>query len=518
MRFKKADGEIKQLNELPKYLDTLFSSYDVKLKKLGFSLSHLHLLNTCVVSNFSQQWNLVYFNEGNNCYANVIVSHLPEAYEPVKVEFNNIFSDISRLVTVNGVECNVIGEIPNTILYDSYAPTLEQQYTTHIEKLKTLNRESIKLDAQDYLANEIQANNDYIFSLVQKTYLKPQDEKIYQLRLLPAIKHTFKILRGRKKIADLKAAQFKAAGVEKIEPVQIPVKVEVDAFLQLEDSFNQPDSGFGWKLMVFLFSFFLCIAIFGTAFSFSIALYLIVVLIIHELGHYIAMLIFGYSDRQILFLPFGAATLGRKDDANALQKAVVFLSGPALGLIAGTICIVAGIRNEIESLEYCGFFSLVLNYINLLPIMPLDGGRLCELVLFSRVPVLKSVFLIISLFVVVIAAILLKDPILIFFSIFIFISVRTRIVINTAHSQIKKQIKNQQVQPDKQSILLEIFQYLKQKTFARLPFAKKYAISKEIVSELMQKPPGLTETIVSLALYFMVIIFPILVIAPTLMF
>lgn len=518
LRFKKADGEIKQLNELPEYLGTLLPSYDIKLQNLGFSLSHLHLLNTCVVSNFSQQWNLVYFNEDNNCYANATVSPLPETHEPVKVEFNNIFSNKSRLITKNGVEYDIIGEVPNAIFYDPWVPTLEQQYMAHIEKLKSLNRESIKLSTQDYLASEIQANNDYIVSLVQKAYLKSQDETTWQLRLLPAMKHAFKILRGIKKITALKAAQLKAAGAEKIEPIEIPIEVEVNAYLRLEDLFKQTDSGLGWKLMVFFISLALGIAIFGTAISFSAALFIIGALIVHELGHYIAMLIFGYSDRQILFLPFGAATLGKKTDANALQKAVVFLSGPALGLTAGTICIIAGTRNEIKPLVFCGVFFLLLNYINLLPIVPLDGGRLFESALFSRVPVLKSVFLIISLFVAAIAAILFKDPILIFFSIFMMIGVRTQILINSAHSKIKKQIKTQQIQPEKESILPEIFQLLKQKAFARLAFAKKYAISKNLVSELMQKPPGLAETVASLALYFVVFALPILIAVPTLIF
>jgi len=518
LRFKKADGEIKQLNELPKYLETLLPSYDTKLQNLGFSLSHLHLLNTCVVSNFSQQWNLVYFNEDNNCYANAIISPLPETHEPVKVEFNNIFSDKSRLTTLNGTECYIIGEVPNAIIHDPCAPTLEQQYTAHIEKLKSLNRESIKLNTQDYLASEIQVNNDYIVSLVQKAYLKSQDETTWQLLLLPAMKHAFKILKGIKKITALKAAQLKAAGAEKIEPIEIPVEAEVNAYLHLEELLKPTGSGLGWKLMVFLISLALGIAIFGTTISFSAALLIVGALIVHELGHYIAMLIFGYSDRQILILPFGAATLGEKTDANALQKAVVFLSGPALGLIAGTICLIVGGRTGTTPFLFGGLFFLLLNYINLLPIVPLDGGRLFELALFSRAPMLKSVFLIISLSIMTIAAILFKDLILIFFSIFMIIGARTQVLINSAHSKIKNEIKTKQIQPDKESFLTEVFRLLKQKAFARLPFTKKYEISKNLVSELMQKPLGLAETIVSLALYFVVFTLPILIAVATMIF
>jgi Zn-dependent protease len=518
LRFKKADGELKQPNELPEYLEKLLPRYDIKLNNLGFSLSHLHLLNTCIVSNFSQQWNIVYWNEANNCYANVTISPMPERHAPVKVEFNNIFSDNSRLVTQNGTESFIIGQAPNVILYDPCVPTIEQQYIAHIEKLKGLNRVSIRLNPQDYLASEIQANNDYFSYLEQAGYLKSQDETIKQLRLLPAIKQAFKILRGAKKSQVLRAAQLKAAGAEKTEPIEVPVEAEVEAYLRMEDLHKPTGSGIGWKLIVFLISLVMGIAIFGIASSFSVALFVIVALIIHELGHYIAMAIFGYGDRQIVILPFGAATLGKKPDAKALQEAVVYLSGPALGLIAGTICMIVSVRTGIKPLSFGGVLFLILNYINLLPIVPLDGGRLFELALFSRVPVLKSVFLIVSLSVMAIAAILLTDPILIIFSIFMIIGVRTQVLINAIHSKIRKQIKTQQIQPDKESLLPEIFRVLKQKAFVKHTFNQKYAVSKNLLSGLMQKPPGLGETIASLVLYFVVIVLPILIAVPTIIF
>ncbi len=518
LRFKNSDGWLKQPNELPEYLEKLLPVYDIKLQNLGFSFSHLHLFDNYVVGSFSQQWNVVYFNEDNNTYANVTISLLPEKHEPVKVQFNNIFSDNSRLTTQNGIESDMIVDVPNIILNDPYAPTLEQQYMAHIEKLKSLNRKSVKLAPQEYLADEIQSDNDYINSLLQKAYLKPKSETTWQLRLLPAMKYAFTALKWVKKRNALRAAQLKAVGKKKIESIEIPVEAEVNAYLRLEDLHKSSGSGIGWKLMVFLVSFVIGIAIFGTAISFSAAFFILGALIVHEIGHYIAMAVFGYSDRQILILPFGAATMGEKTDAKPLQKTVVFLSGPALGLIAGTLCLIAGAETEIKSLLFCGGFFLILNYINLFPIVPLDGGRLFELALFSRLPVLKSVFTLTNLLLIIIAAILLKDPFLIFFALFMIIGVRTKMLINSAHSKLKKKIKAGQIPRDKQSLLTEIFQVLKQKAFARLPFDQKYAISKNLLSGLMQKPPQLGETIASLVLYCLVIFIPLLVVIPTMIF
>jgi Zn-dependent protease len=518
LRFKKADGELKQPNELPEYIEKLLPSCDAQLRNLDFSLSHMRLLDYCVVSNFSQHWSIVYFNENNKCYANVFVPLLPEKHEPVKVEFNNIFSDNTRLTTHNGIEYDVIDHIPNVILNDPCAPALEQQYISHIEKLKALNRNSIELSPQDCLASEIQVDNNYINYLNQKGLLKPQTETTWQLRLLPAMKHAFKILRGTRKRQALRTAQLKAVGAKKIEPIEIPVEVEVNAYLHMEDISKPAGSGIGWKLMVFFISLLIGIAIFGTAISFSAALLIIAALVVHELGHYIAMAFFGYSDRQILILPFGAATIGEKTDADPLQKTLVYLAGPAFGLIAGTVCLIVSARTESKPLFIGGSFFLILNYLNLLPIVPLDGGRLFELALFSRAPVLKSVFTLVSLSLGIIATILLRDPILIFFVVLMAIGVRTQLLVNSAHSKIKKQIKAGQIQPDKQSLLTEIFRVLKQKTFDKLPFAQKYAVSKNLLSALMQKPPGLGETIASLVLYFAITALPILIAIPTMIF
>jgi Zn-dependent protease len=518
LRFKKAGGELKQLNELPDYLGKLLPGIDAKLRNLGFSLSHLHLLDSCVVSNFSQHWGIVYFNKDNNCYADVIISSMPERYEPVKVDFSNIFSDNTRLTTSNGMECYIIGENPNVIFNDPCVPTLEQQYMAHIEKLKGLNRTSIELNPQGYLTGVIQVDNDYTNSLHQKGYVKSHDESIQQLRLLPATKYAFKILRGMKKRQALRTAQLKAVGTKKIEQIEIPVEAEVNAYLHMEDLTKPAGSGIGWKLMVFFISLVIGIAIFGTAISFSAALFIVAALVVHELGHYIAMVLFGYSDRQILILPFGAVTMGEKTDAKAMQKTVVFLSGPALGLIVGTGCLIAGFETKIKTLELCGAFFLILNYINLLPIVPLDGGRLFELALFSRVPVLKSIFTIVSLSLGIIAAILLRDPILVFFVVLMALGARTQIIINAAHSKIKKQISAKQVQLDKKSLLAEIFLSLKHKSFIKLPFAQRGMIAKNLLTGLMQKPPRLGETIGSLALYFVVIIIPILIAVPAAIF
>lgn len=109
---------------------------------------------------------------------------------------------------------------------------------------------------------------------------------------------------------------------------------------------------------------------------------LIGVVLAHELGHALGMVVFGYSDVRIFFIPlFGGAASGRKRGVSRWKEGVVLLLGPVPGLVAGTIMLVTGA----EGIWHTVALQLVaINGFNLLPLAPLDGGQLFQLILFSR--------------------------------------------------------------------------------------------------------------------------------------
>ena len=112
---------------------------------------------------------------------------------------------------------------------------------------------------------------------------------------------------------------------------------------------------------------------------------LLAVLFIHELGHLVAMLAFGYRDLRMFFLPFfGAAVSGRKLDATGAQRAIVTLAGPLPGLILCIVLSFTAIDEIWAGADRFLWLLLLLNGFNLLPFEPLDGGRFLNIVLFSR--------------------------------------------------------------------------------------------------------------------------------------
>jgi Zn-dependent protease len=102
----------------------------------------------------------------------------------------------------------------------------------------------------------------------------------------------------------------------------------------------------------------------------------VLLLLIHELGHAIQLRREGMKATAPVFIPFLGAYIGMKEmPKNAAVEARVGLAGPVLGSIGCLVPLALyGLTGNdlFRALAFVGFF---LNLFNLLPIVPLDGGR-----------------------------------------------------------------------------------------------------------------------------------------------
>ena len=108
----------------------------------------------------------------------------------------------------------------------------------------------------------------------------------------------------------------------------------------------------------------------------TFALGFVLLLLVHEMGHVIQLRREGIAASAPVFIPFlGAAVWAKSLGSNALAEARVGLAGPILGSIGAAACIpiADATGNDFwRALAFTGFF---LNLFNLLPVVPLDGGR-----------------------------------------------------------------------------------------------------------------------------------------------
>jgi stage IV sporulation protein FB len=129
----------------------------------------------------------------------------------------------------------------------------------------------------------------------------------------------------------------------------------------------------------------------------SFIFHLVIVLLIHELGHFTMMKIFNYQHVRMLFVPLmGAFVQGKKEVYSQRQSLLVVGLGPFPGILIGAGLLYFSLSVHQGWMVDMGFLFLFLNLLNLIPIDPLDGGRLFNLLLHKRQDLFLLVFSFIS--------------------------------------------------------------------------------------------------------------------------
>jgi Zn-dependent protease len=102
----------------------------------------------------------------------------------------------------------------------------------------------------------------------------------------------------------------------------------------------------------------------------------VVLLFVHEMGHVLQLRREGIKASAPMFIPFlGALITAKSLGENALAEARVGLAGPILGSLGAAAVAVAGGLTGSSLLLALAYVGFLLNLFNLLPVVPLDGGR-----------------------------------------------------------------------------------------------------------------------------------------------
>lgn len=328
-----------------------------------------------------------YLNAGNTVVALLTVSVQPGS-GPCSLVFLSRNAKNETLQTSNRSLASNFPAAPGRIHQDGYLDSHEAQLFLHRKTLSVF--EPLACDNIDEITAWGRANDEATLDFWAASGWITRHPEDYRLTL----KGAWTLLRR---------ARVQSKRLRTLPPMSEPVSASASSasaqsFVRDVITVTRPGNtkGSRWKKsLIFLGTLALFLVLGNFQWNLTTVVALLLVLFIHELGHFLAMLAFGYRDLSIFFLPLlGAATSGRHDHAGPWQKLIVFLAGPVPGILLALLVLwllPLGLLPSALSPGNPAFLTfitllLVINYLNLLPVTPFDGGRVMEILFFSRYP------------------------------------------------------------------------------------------------------------------------------------
>lgn len=245
--------------------------------------------------------------------------------------------------------------------------------------------------------------------------------------------------------------------------------------------------------------------------SWESAIILIVVLLVHEGGHWLGMKFLGYKDVSMFFIPFfGAAVSGKKLGASGSHQAIVAFLGPVPGILIGVIGLIVYRINPSPLLLQYIWMSLIINTFNLLPLIPFDGGRIMDAILFSRHPLIEAIFRVIAVLAMAALAFAMSSIALGVISVFLLMTLSENYAISKMAIRYKKGLQDQlpelteKIPPSQLGTMLP---YLMEGLPQAQMNPRRLALrARALWSKLFRNPPGLWPTVGFLLFFLLMMI------------
>lgn len=474
--------EIQPNQNVPTYLKLVFEQQFTELSQLGFKFCNYLLVTPMEKLDFPKDWEMLLYYPSLKTYAKVGIRQGIEPTNLFEIRFFTFFQDKTLLLTLNGTSYRVLGELPNTLLEDPYTAETRIHWQTHETRLQQLAPTKIPIGlAPVAFITAIQQNLEVFIDQQVKSgeIAQVQGQSLFRRNPWALLKVLPRIAKGANKEAEIAKQRKQLAIANPSLQVEIPIELEVRQFQRME----QLQRGTGQSKLSF---WIVCVSlvVFVAAYTpllrpEQIAIF-VGALLLHEGGHVLAMKLFGYRDTSMLFLPFlGALATARKDDATVTQKFWVSFAGPIPGLLLGIgLAIATQAENYPDWMSEASWMLISLNLFNLLPVYPLDGGQIADLLMFSRVPLLGVLFKSVGVLLLILLG--FGQPMLMGFAVLIGLTIPTSFRSDRMNARLRKEF-SQLKSADRESLLFLIFTKLKHAGHGTLPFSKKYNLAKTLV-------------------------------------
>jgi Zn-dependent protease len=142
----------------------------------------------------------------------------------------------------------------------------------------------------------------------------------------------------------------------------------------------------------------LSVGVYAMLFGWRYAVGFVLLLLVHEMGHYVAARRLGMNVGLPTFIPFVGAWIELKDQPLSVkQEAEIAFAGPFAGTVAAAIVLALSQWQQSALLLALAYVGFLINLFNLVPVTPFDGGRIVAIlspkIWFVGVPLLIGAFM-----------------------------------------------------------------------------------------------------------------------------
>ena len=395
MSFRPTTWSAVTTEAIPDYIAELLDAANPSMVELGFvKLETQVAAPIFIIDPRTHVFSDLYWHEQQSVLARVDKADAISGMV-TKVYFVSVFANGRNLLTVNREQWAQLPTPSDVIVVDIYADNLTSQWQAHLQRLsEEAATQTIMTNQQEALEKAKAFEfSSWLLSMQQHGWVYEVKPAFYRFTARGAWHYSRQLSKVSLDVRKALAAPYQQQPLPKPHSTRL---AEMDTIGTMIALAVEPMPA--WlKTGLFILTLVLSALLFGYSLGLMSAAAILVVLVVHELGHLSAMWLFNYKNLSILFLPFlGAAATGHNSNASPWQEAIVLLSGPVLGLlVAFAVSQIPADNLPVVMVEFTRsfiVFSVILNLFNLIPAGILDGGRVMELAILGRFPYARAVF------------------------------------------------------------------------------------------------------------------------------
>jgi len=387
-----------EAKQLPGCIARLFEMQDFQVSKLGFGLHH-HRISGPLVRGLPDTPGVIYVARHSMTYLEITPGCADGTHSTPQFHCHSFLED-HRLISTGTRDPGEILPAPSERWNFAHIPgaSLEQIFAQHEKRVQELSEglDSMEYDESGYGSMMSWHVEQLLASGVAQGDLESAGDKCWQFTKPGAWKQLVEFASARREPpapapAMLHPDQIGPPTVStKPKPVLTPeFRAELDSRRFVMESALETHNPLEryTRSAFLLFSLMVCAPAFGVPLSFYSLLAMVFLVFLHETGHLVGMLFTGARMSGIMQFPFLMRLLPRSNTGAPLpwQELVIAFLGPLPGLLAGIVIFGTGTPYPPWIMQAAGM-ALVVNVFQLLPVRPLDGGHIADILIFRKWP------------------------------------------------------------------------------------------------------------------------------------